>query len=192
MVVTGTSGDEELVIPNLRVTKGLAVEGGSDFVNNGYVPIGQKGKPNGVATLEDNGKVPVSQSPMVSLNYLGTWDASTNTPTLLNGLITGQTAKKGEYYSVRVPGTFNNVDYKYGDRIVFDGTTNTWYKQANYDSFDACHPVGSTYLQYVNTADPNELFPSSTWVECGNTLCQSSLIDGTAYVVTSTVWLRQN
>ena len=46
------------------------------------VPLGAA---NGVATLDSGGKVPVSQLPSSVVTYLGTWNAATNTPTLVNG-----------------------------------------------------------------------------------------------------------
>jgi len=53
------------------------------------------------------------------LNYKGTWDASTNTPTLASGVGT-----KGDYYVVSVAGTTNldGVDFwGVGDWAVFNG-----------------------------------------------------------------------
>ena len=56
------------------------------------------GVANGVATLDSGGTVPLSQlPPLGDLNYQGTWNASTNTPTL-----TSSTGTKGYYYVVSV------------------------------------------------------------------------------------------
>jgi hypothetical protein len=53
--------------------------------------------------------------------YQGTWNASTNTPTLANGAGT-----KGHYYKVSVAGA-TAIDgigqWNIGDTIIFDGTT---------------------------------------------------------------------
>ena len=79
------------------------------------------GVPNGVATLDSGGKVPTSQIPqMGDLNYQGTWNASTNSPTL-----TSSTGTKGYYYVVNVAGTTNLdgiTDWQVGDWAVFNGT----------------------------------------------------------------------
>ena len=47
------------------------------------------GKANGVATLDENGRIPYSQLPESAMEFKGTWDASTNSPTLVDG--TGDT-----------------------------------------------------------------------------------------------------
>ena len=47
------------------------------------------GVANGVATLDTAGKVPISQIPdsvIGALSYQGTWNASTNTPTLTSSV----------------------------------------------------------------------------------------------------------
>ena len=89
------------------------------------------GVANGVATLDSAGKVPVSQIPQLGdLNYQGTWNASTNTPTLVSS-----TGTKGYYYVVSVAGTTNLngiTDWQIGDWAVFNGTA--WQKIDNTDS----------------------------------------------------------
>src|SRR6185437_7413077 len=50
-----------------------------------------------------------------NLNYQGTWDASTNTPTLANP---PATATKGYYYVVSVAGTQFGLSFNIGDWIV--------------------------------------------------------------------------
>lgn len=56
-----------------------------------------------------------------ALNYKGTWNASTNTPTLASGVGT-----KGDYYQVSVAGT-TSLDgisnWGVGDVVAFNGTT---------------------------------------------------------------------
>ena len=65
------------------------------------------------------------------LVYKGTWNASTNTPTLASG--TGVT---GEFYIVSVAGTTNLdgiTDWQVGDWAIFVevGATDTWQKIDN-------------------------------------------------------------
>ena len=65
-----------------------------------------------------------------ALVYKGTWDASTNTPTLTSGV-----GNKGDYYYVSVAGTTNLdgiTDWQVGDYAVFNGTA--WQKIDNTDS----------------------------------------------------------
>ena len=62
-----------------------------------------------------------------ALVYQGTWNASTNTPTLTSGVGT-----KGYYYVVSVAGTTNLdgiTDWQVSDWAVFNGTT--WQKVDN-------------------------------------------------------------
>ena len=85
------------------------------------VPIGSA---LGVASLDGSGKVPIAQIPasvIGAMSYQGTWNASTNTPTLVSS-----TGTKGFFYKVSVAGT-TSIDgiasWNVGDSIVFDGTT---------------------------------------------------------------------
>ena len=65
------------------------------------------------------GRVPYSQLPESAMEFKGPWNASTNTPTITQGVGTN-----GDFYIVSVAGTWNNIDFLEGDRILFDGTTN--------------------------------------------------------------------
>ena len=91
------------------------------------------GVANGVATLDGSGTVPISQLPSAvlgALSYQGTWNASTNTPTL-----TSSVGTKGYYYVVSVAGTTNLngiTDWQVGDWAVYNGTA--WQKIDNTDA----------------------------------------------------------
>lgn len=82
------------------------------------------GTANGVATLNSMGQVPASQLASSTLNYKGTWNATTNTPTITSGVGTD-----GDFYIVAVAGT-TTIDgissWAVGDQIIFDGTV--WQK----------------------------------------------------------------
>lgn len=88
----------------------------------------QKGASNGLATLDAGGKIPVSQLPASVMEYKGTWNASTNTPTLADGV--GDT---GDVYLVNVAGTQNlgsgPITFAVGDWAVYNGTI--WQKSIN-------------------------------------------------------------
>lgn len=91
-----------------------------------YTPedVSKKGVANGYAGLDGTGKVPVAQLPASvtgGMNYQGVWNASTNSPALVNG-----TGTKGYYYKVSVAGATTidgNSNWTVGDVIAFDGTT---------------------------------------------------------------------
>jgi hypothetical protein len=85
------------------------------------------GTANGVATLDANGKVPLSQLPASVVTYLGTWNAATNTPTLANG-----TGDIGDLYICNVAGTVNfgagPITFAVGDWVIYNGSQ--WQKSA--------------------------------------------------------------
>jgi hypothetical protein len=81
----------------------------------------EKGVSNGYASLDSGGKVPISQLPSSIMEYKGTWNAATNTPTLANG--TGDT---GDVYICNVAGTVNfgagPITFAVGDYVIYSGT----------------------------------------------------------------------
>lgn len=83
--------------------------------------ISTKGRANGIASLDAEGRIPYSQLPESAVEFKGTWDAATNTPTLTNG-----TGVNGDMYIVSVEGVHQGVQYYVGDRIIYSGDTNTW------------------------------------------------------------------
>ena len=108
------------------------------------------GVANGVATLDSAGTVPISQLPAAvvgALNYQGTWNASTNTPTLASS-----TGTKGYYYVVSVAGSTNLngiTDWKVGDWAVYNGTA--WQKIDNTDSVTSVNGyTGAVVLTYTD------------------------------------------
>lgn len=96
-----------------------------------YVPTSEKGAANGVATLDGGGKVPTSQLNLSNVVYKGTWNATTNTPTLSDG---GGGGAQGDYYVVSVAGSTSIdgiTDWQVGDWIINNGTV--WEKNDNTD-----------------------------------------------------------
>lgn len=92
------------------------------------VPLSQKGVANGVATLDAGGKIPVAQLPSSVMEYKGVWDASTNTPTLADGVGTN-----GDVYLVNVAGTQDlgsgSITFAVGDWVIYNGSI--WQKSLN-------------------------------------------------------------
>ena len=105
-------------------TTSTVVDALNTLASAGYVTSSQVGAANGAASLDSAGKLPVSQLPSSitgAMVYQGTWDASTNTPTLTSG-----SGTKGWFYKVSVAGTtsVNGISqWNAGDMIAFDGTT---------------------------------------------------------------------
>jgi hypothetical protein len=128
------------------------------------------GVANGVATLDGSGTVPISQLPAAvlgALSYQGTWDASTNTPTL-----TSSVGTKGYYYVVNVAGSTNLngiTDWKVGDWAVYNGTA--WQKIDNTDAVTSVN--GYTGTVVLNYADVGA-FPATTTTGTGSVVLQTS------------------
>jgi hypothetical protein len=68
-----------------------------------------------------------------TVNYKGTWNASTNTPTLIDPPVA---STKGDYYVVSTAGTQFSITFGVGDWIISNGTA--WEKV---DLTDAVHSV---------------------------------------------------
>ena len=91
--------------------------------NIGAMASSDRGVANGVASLDGGGRIPYSQLPESAMEYKGSWNASTNTPTLTNGVGTN-----GDFYIVSVGGTWGGTEFFANDRIIYDGTTQTWQR----------------------------------------------------------------
>jgi len=93
----------------------------SQALLNTYQLRSEKGVSNGYASLDSAGKVPIAQLPSSIMEYKGTWNAATNTPTLANG--TGDT---GDVYICNVAGTVNfgagAITFAVGDYVIYSGT----------------------------------------------------------------------
>ncbi len=121
----------------------------TDITGLGTASTKDAGSANGVATLDAGGKVPVSELPAAvlgALSYQGTWNASTNTPTL-----TSSTGTKGYYYVVSVAGNTNLdgiTDWLVGDWAVYNGTV--WQKVDNTETVTSVNIAEGTHLYYTD------------------------------------------
>ena len=103
------------------------------------------GAANGVATLDGGGTVPTSQLPAAVLGavkYQGTWNASTNTPTLASGVGT-----QGYYYVVSTAGSTNLdgiTSWAVGDWAIYNGTA--WQKIDNTDAVTSVNGFTGTVV----------------------------------------------
>jgi hypothetical protein len=139
---------------NINVTGGSM----SGVTISDYIPTTQKAAALGVATLDSSTKVPISQIPdavIGALNYQGTWDANTNTPTL-----TSSVGTKGYYYVVSVAGNTNlngTTDWLVGDWAVYNGTI--WQKIDNTDSVTSVNGLtGAVVLTTTNVNEGTNLY----------------------------------
>lgn len=160
--ITNVSGtDNTKVVANAPITgatktkitydtKGLVTSGDNatlDDIGDGstrklsdYIPTSEKSQALGVATLDDNVKIPLAQIPdslVGSLNYHGVWDASTGVyPTLVGGL------NKGDYWIISVAGIIETVSYAVKDWLIYNGTT--------WDKIDNTQDVSSVFGRVGN------------------------------------------
>lgn len=140
----------------------------------------EKGAANGVAELDAGGKVPVSQLPAALMSYEGTWTASTNTPTLADGV-----GDAGDVYIASDAGTVDfgsgNISFAAGDWVIYNGSV--WQKSANADQVVSVNSY--TGVVVLDTDDINEgasnLYFTNARAEdaAGNLVANSSTIDGT-------------
>ncbi|MBL4810563.1 MAG: hypothetical protein JKY43_10965 [Phycisphaerales bacterium] len=124
-----------------------------DAGGSASIPLTEKGAPNGVATLDSGGQVPLAQIPASikgGIKVVGFWDASTNTPNL--SLLS---LNQGEAYIVSVPGSTNlngETNWKAKDLVVWDDSlTGNWFKIDNTD--DVLSVSGKTGVIILDSLD---------------------------------------
>lgn len=81
----------------------------------------EKDQPNGYAGLDGSGKISAAVVPDDFVQFKGTWDANTNTPTLADGV-----GNIGDVYRTSVAGTQDlgsgSQDFKVGDWVTYNGS----------------------------------------------------------------------
>ena len=121
----------------------------------GFTPenSANRGIANGYAPLNASGKLENSYLNTSVMNYHGTWDASTNTPALADGMIG---ADPGDIYIVSVAGTQNlgsgSITFGVDDWVIYS-QTNVWQRVANSNAVASVN--GATGAVTVNAI--NEL-----------------------------------
>jgi hypothetical protein len=110
-----------------------------------------KGAASGYASLDGSGKVPLTQINDVllgSVNYKGTYNASTNVP----ALPVASSSNKGFYYVVSVSGTQQSLTLKGGDWVISNGTE--WGKVDNNNAVTSVNAkVGAVTLTTADISD---------------------------------------
>ena len=112
------------------------------------------------------------------LFYAGTWNASTNTPTLVSGV-----GVKNTYYIVSVAGT-TNLDgitaWAVGDWAIFNGTAWQRVLGGNAEIFSSLTVTGLTGYMYANG---NSAVTASTTIPVGSV---TGAVPNTVYVLAGT------
>lgn len=110
-----------------------------------------------------------------ALVYQGTWDASTNNPTLTSG-----TGTQGHYYVVNVAGSTNLdgiTDWQIGDWAIFNGSV--WQKVDNTDAVTSVNgQVGTVVLTAanVNAVADTATITAGTGLTGGGTLASNTTV----------------
>jgi hypothetical protein len=125
-----------------------------------YVPLSQKGAVSGVASLDGSGKVPVAQLPSTVMEYLGVWNASTNTPALSNtgSSPTGAacaTGTNGNVYRVSVAGSTNfgagSIAFNVGDFVICNSALTLWQNSPAADGVTSVNGMqGAVTVNAIN------------------------------------------
>lgn len=109
------------------------------------------GANNGVAQLDASGKLPASQLTVSAMEYKGTWNASSNSPSLADG-----TGDQGDVYAVSVGGSQDlgsgSITFVAGDWIIYNGAT--WDKVENSTAVASVN--GQTGVVVLDTDDISE------------------------------------
>jgi len=104
---------------------------GNPTANGDALRFDQLGVSSGIATLDGGGKVPASQLPNTVMEFQGQWNATTNSPSLSDGV-----GNAGDTYRVNVAGTqtFDSISLNFGigDLIMYSGTV--WQKTPGSDA----------------------------------------------------------
>ena len=113
--------------------------------------LSNKGIENGYASLDAAGKVPLLQindALLGSVNYKGTYNASTNVP----ALPTSASGNKGFYFIVSTAGTQVGLTLQVGDWVISNGVS--WGKVDNNNAVTSVNGlVGSVVLTTTNVAE---------------------------------------
>ena len=157
----------------------------TDITGLGTASTKNAGAALGVATLDASGKVPVSELPAAvlgALSYQGTWNASTNTPTL-----TSSTGTKGYYYVVAVAGSTNLdgiTDWLVGDWAVYNGTV--WQKVDNTETVTSVNgQTGAVTLTTTNIAEGTNLYYTDARARASNSAGTGISYDSATGVITN-------
>ena len=153
VTITSTSGGVSTVATGTGLTGGPITSTGTIALANTAVTAGTYGTSIGIPqiTVDAQGRITAASTIATTSNsYQGTWNASTNTPTLTSSVGTA-----GFYYVVSTAGstTLNGIStWAVGDWVIFQGSV--WQKVAASGSsaFSTLTVTGLTGYMYANGA----------------------------------------
>ncbi|WP_313105077.1 hypothetical protein [Stutzerimonas nitrititolerans] len=154
-------------------TQAISTIGGLQTALDAKLPSAQKGAASGVASLDANAKVPLAQLPdsiIGQVEYMGTWNAATNTPTLPT-----TPAEKGHYYVTSTAGSRFGHSFEVGDWCISNGAS--WDKVDNTDAVSSVNGRAGNVTGLAEATDPR-LTDAREWT--ATTVTQTEAETGTA------------
>ena len=158
-------------------TGNIVLQGSDVSTALGYTPLNPNvvGALNGVASLDNNGKLTTGQIPtslVGALQYQGVWDASANSPTLVSS-----TGTKGHYYKVSVAGNSTLDGYgnwSVGDLVIFDGFG---WEQVQGGSSDVVSVFGRVGAVTLTSSDVTTALGANTVVNSTNAVNSTNSVN---------------
>ena len=128
------------------------------------------GTPGGLATLDGDGKILITQLPTNTTIFRGNWDASAGTYPAYTGIT------PGDWYLVSVAGTIGNVKYAVNDRIMWSGTA--WVKQTATGEVASVNGRSNVVTGLMEATNPVGIGSFSMNRKVGSTVGISSFTEG--------------
>lgn len=132
------------------------------------------GTPGGLATLDGDGKIFITQLPTNTTIFRGNWDASTGTYPTYTGIT------PGDWYLVSVAGTIGNTKYAVNDRIMWSGTA--WVKQTSTGEVVSVNGRSNVVTGLMEATNPVGTGSFSMNRKAGTTVGINSFAEGHATV----------
>lgn len=167
----GVAGDPSISIDFTEFSTTQISEGTNLYYTNArtaaYIAT-VAGANSGLATLDSGGKVPVTQLPSNFMQFVGTWNASTNSPTLADGA-GNPDSSIGDVYVTSVAGTQNlgsgPQTFAVGDWVILDASK-IWTKVINSNAVASVNgQTGAVVLTTTNIAEGTNLYYTDTRVD---------------------------
>ncbi len=183
-------------LPQQGSNKILALDTSSNVVAGSYAEadfelLANKGQAMGYAELDGGGKVPAAQLPSTVMELQGNWDATTNTPTLADGV--GDAGDVWEVTTAAPVGTTinlgsGNITFKVGDWVVY-GADGTWHLSKNSNEVTSVNSKFGTVV--LNTDDILESgTPTNLWHTAARV--RSVLLTGLSLVTSQVIAATDN
>lgn len=160
-------------------------------LSNTYIPQTEAGAANGVATLDPSGKIPASQLPSVVLQYKGSWDPTTNTPTLADGVGTsGWVYRVSAQFIGPIAGLSDPsmVNFQIGNLVIYSGSV--WQQVASADGVTSVNgAIGDVTVNAINqltgdvTAGPATLSESVAATIAANAVTNAKLAQAASHTL---------